>query len=94
MTRSEALEDVHFYRQRGTEYLHVKDVSMFALIHKIYDDFEEATSILLKANEEEIHRHFMECEKFKEQLDMEKRKAYLDGSNDCFKALKEVGKLK
>jgi len=69
MTRSEALEDVHFYRQRGTEYLHVKDVSMFALIHKIYDDFEEATSI-------------------------EKRKAYLDGSNDCFKALKEAGKLK
>jgi len=64
------------------------------LIDQIYDDFEEATSILLKANEEEIHRHFMECEKFKEQLDMEKRKAYLDGSNDCFKALKEVGKLK
>ena len=41
MTRSEALEDVHFYRQRGTEYLHVKDVSIFALIHKIFDDFGE-----------------------------------------------------
>jgi len=31
---------------------------------------------------------------FEEQLDMEKRKAYLDGSNDCFKSLKEAGKLK
>ena len=31
---------------------------------------------------------------FEEQLDMEKRKSYLDGSNDCFKALKEAGKLK
>jgi len=28
---------------------------------------------------------------FEEQLDMEKRKAYLDGLNDCFKALKEAG---
>jgi len=31
---------------------------------------------------------------FEEQLDMEKRKAYLEGSNDCFKALKETGKFK
>jgi len=31
---------------------------------------------------------------FEEQLDIEKRKAYLEGSNDCFKALKETGKLK
>ena len=31
---------------------------------------------------------------FEEQLDMERRKAYLDGSNDSFKALKEAGKLK
>jgi len=69
MTRSEALEDVHFYRQRGTEYLHVKDVSIFALLHKIYDDFEE-------------------------QLDMEKRTAWTDGSNANFEALKKAGKLK
>jgi len=52
MTRSEALEDVHFYRQRGTEYLHVKDVSIFALIHKIYDDFEEGIDKALKIAEE------------------------------------------
>jgi len=52
MTRSEALEDVHFYRQRGTEYLHVKDVSIFALIHKIYDDFEEDIDKALKIAEE------------------------------------------
>jgi len=88
MTRSDA---------KAIDIAYIKALSQegyVQLIDKIYDGFESATSILLSANEEEIHRHFMECEKFKEQLDMEKRKAYLDGSNDCFKALKEAGKLK
>jgi len=84
MTRSEALEDVHFYRQRGTEYLHVKDVSMFALIHKIYDDFEGELAIAFDEGQAEAF----------EEMDEEIRKAYLEGSNDCLKELKEEGKLK
>jgi len=74
------------------------------LIDKIYDDFEEQLTAkdkeleydqrnASKSQEESV----MLLDKVKileEQLDMEKRKAYLDGSNACFKALKEAGKLK
>jgi len=74
------------------------------LIDQIYDDFEEQ----LTAKDKELeydqrnaaksqNESVMLLNKVKileEQLDMEKRKAYLDGSNDCYKSLKEQGKLK
>ena len=63
-------------------------------INKIYDDFDHIAEILVKANEEEISRHFNEVEKLTKQHEEELKKAYIEGSNDCFKALKDAGKLK
>ena len=54
------------------------------LIDKIYDDFEAELASAFDEGQAEAF----------ETIDMERRKAYLDGSNDCFKALKEAGKLK
>ena len=38
------------------------------VIDQIFDEFEVTTNLLLKANEEEISRHFNECEKYEAQL--------------------------
>ena len=38
------------------------------IIAKIFNDHETAIEILMKANEEEISRHFNECEKHEAQL--------------------------
>ena len=38
------------------------------VIDKIYNDHETTIEILMKANEEEISRHFNECEKYEAQL--------------------------
>lgn len=38
------------------------------LINQIYNHHETAIEILMKANEEEISRHFNECEKYEAQL--------------------------
>ena len=37
-------------------------------IDQIFNDHETAIEILMKANEEEISRHFNECEKYEAQL--------------------------
>ena len=38
------------------------------LINQIYNHHETAIEILMKANEEEVSRHFNECEKYEAQL--------------------------
>lgn len=38
------------------------------VVDKIFNDHETAIEILMKANEEEISRHFNECEKHEAQL--------------------------
>ena len=42
--------------------------AMDSVIDQIYNDHETAIKILMKANEEEISRHFNECEKYEAQL--------------------------
>ena len=38
------------------------------VIDRIFNDHETTIEILMKANEEEISRHFNECEKYEAQL--------------------------
>lgn len=59
------------------------------LIDKIYDDFDHIAEILVKANEEEISRHFNEVEKLTKQHEEELKKAYIEGGNDAWKTRDE-----
>ena len=44
------------------------------VIDQIFNEHETAIEILTKANEEEISRHFNECEKYEAQLKAEHKK--------------------
>ena len=57
------------------------------LIDEIYDDFDHIAEILIKANEEEISRHFNEVERLTKQHEEELKKAYIEGGNDAWKTL-------
>ena len=61
------------------------------LINKIYDDFDHIAEILVKANEEEISRHINEVERLTKQHEEELKKAYIEGSLYCYKAILEEG---
>ena len=50
----------------GENIIECDDVMV--IIDEIYNDHETAIEILMKANEEEISRHFNECEKYEAQL--------------------------
>ena len=78
MTRSEALDAVGLLPQNAS----YEDV--YSVINKIYDDFKNELAIAFDEGQAEAF----------EEMDEEIRKAYLEGSNDCFKALKETGKFK
>ena len=41
---------------------------LIEVIDKIYNDHETTIEMLMKANEEEISRHFNECEEYEAQL--------------------------
>jgi len=98
MTREEVVNEIGRLPQ-NTSFENI-----YTIINKIYDDFEEQ----LTAKDKELEydqRNAAKSQKesvmllnkvkiLEERLDMEKRKAYLDGSNDCYKSLKEQGKLK
>lgn len=43
-------------------------INLVSFIDQIFNDHETAIEILMKANEEEISRHFNECEKYEAQL--------------------------
>ena len=58
-------------------------------INKIYDDFDHIAEILVKANEEEISRHFNEVERLTKQHEKELKKAYTEGNNDGWKQCRE-----
>lgn len=59
------------------------------IINQIFDEHETAIEILMKANEEEISRHFNECEKQEAQLKAK------DDEIELFKQLlEEAMKLK
>ena len=56
------------------------------VIDRIFDEHETAIEILMKANEEEISRHFNECEKHEAQLkakdeEIERLEALVDEAN-------------
>lgn len=64
MTREEAL----FELGENFNDKELGFVNNIQLICKIFNDHETAIEILIKANEEEISRHFNECEKHEAQL--------------------------
>ena len=64
MTRDEAL----FELGENFNDKELGFVNNIQLICKIFNDHETAIEILMKANEEEISRHFNECEKHEAQL--------------------------
>lgn len=67
MTREELKKNIRslFYSSKTVEkYLE----KAYTLIDKIYNDHKTTIEILMKANEEEISRHFNECEKYEAQL--------------------------
>ena len=57
--------------------------SVLEIVNVIFDEHETAIEILMKANEEEISRHFNECEKHEAQLkakdeEIERLKSYIE----------------
>ena len=62
MTRQEAKSKasirIQFFDAKGAN----------KVIDQIFNDHETAIEILMKANEEEISRHFNECEKYEAQI--------------------------
>lgn len=78
MIREDVLSTILLYVKHSASNDLYKD-----LIDQIFNDHETAIKILMKANEEEISRHFNECEKYEAQLkskdeEIEKLKAELD----------------
>ena len=88
MTREESKE--HIRRYSNGLWGMVKIEHIDKVLDQIYNDHETAIEILMKANEEEISRHFNECEKYEAQLkakdeEIERLKA------DLNHLLKELG---
>ena len=70
MTREEYKKMIYDASKQDTgspkDCIHL--LSLHRFIDQIYNDHETAIEILMKANEEEISRHFNECEKYEAQL--------------------------
>lgn len=66
MTREKACEKAQIIDFQGGYTI--------ALVTEIFNDHETAIEILMKANEEEISRHFNECEKYEAQLKAKDKK--------------------
>ena len=82
MTREELKKNIRslFYSSKTVEkYLE----KAYTLIDQIYNDHETTIEILMKANEEEISRHFNECEKYEAKLkakdeEIDRLKSYIE----------------
>ena len=70
MTREESKKMIYDASKQDTgspkDCIHL--LSLHRFIDQIYNDHETAIEIFMKANEEEISRHFNECEKYEAQL--------------------------
>ena len=55
-------------REEEKNLLYDEHGEVYELIDRIADNHETTIEILMKANEEEISRHFNECEKYEAQL--------------------------
>ena len=67
MTRETAKSKIRMSVTVNKDYIKSLEKSD-EVIDQIYNDHEVAIEILLKANEEEVNRHFNECEKYEAQL--------------------------
>ena len=68
------------------------------IIDQIFNDHETSIEILMKANEEEISRHFNECEKYEAQLkakdeEIERLEKYITNLEDGLRMIREARKL-
>ena len=68
------------------------------IIDQIFNYHETAIEILMKANEEEISRHFNECEKYEAQLkakdeEIERLEKYITNLEDGLRMIREARKL-